>query len=257
MAYKVKEVAEWAGVSVRTLHYYDEIGLVVPEQVTLAGHRLYSNRNLERLQQVLFFREIGFSLQEIKSTLDNPDFDRKRALTAHKELLLEQKKRLEDIIATVDKTIQAVEGGYPMSKNEMFNGFDMKAIEEHKAKYAAEAREKYGDAAMDAVEKRTNSYMQEDWARYHAESEAINARIIEAMDRGPADPQVQEGVAGLRQLITRYFYDCKLEIFRGLADLYVDDPRFTANIDKKKPGYAAFLREAMILYCANQGFTKE
>src|SRR4051794_6613571 len=111
MPYKVKEVADLVGVSVRTLHQYDEIGLLVPESVNQAGYRLYTERELERLQQILFFREIGFSLHEIKEILDRPEFDRKRALEAHKELLLEKKKRLEDIIFTVDKTIQSIEGG--------------------------------------------------------------------------------------------------------------------------------------------------
>ncbi|QYR21847.1 MerR family transcriptional regulator [Paenibacillus sp. sptzw28] len=251
MSYKVKEVSEWAGVSVRTLHHYDEIGLVVPEAVTGSGHRLYSDGNLERLQQVLFFREIGFSLHEIKRIIESPDFDRKRALAAHRELLLEKKKRLEDIIATVELTLQNADGGMIMSQEELFNGFDMKDIEEHKSKYTAESREKYGDAVMDAVESRTSKYTQEDWARIHERSGQTNAKIIAAMDRGPADPQVQEGVAELRQQITDYYYDCTPEIFRGLADLYVDDPRFTKNIDKNKPGYAAFLREAMIIYCDN------
>ncbi|MCQ6561993.1 MerR family transcriptional regulator [Paenibacillus mendelii] len=252
MTYKVKDVAALAGVSVRTLHHYDEIGLVVPESVTTGGHRLYSAHSLERLQQVLFFKEIGFSLEEIKAVLDSPGFDRKHALTAHKELLEQKKRRLEEIIETVSQTIQSLDGGKAMSRDDMFNGFDMKAIEEHKTKYAAEARQKYGDA-YEATERRTNKYTKDDWARIHAENEASNAKIIAAMDRGPSDPQVQEGVGELRSHITRYYYDCTLDIFRGLADLYVDDPRFTANIDKNKPGYAAFLREAMIVYCKNQG----
>lgn len=125
MPYKVKEVADLAGVSVRTLHHYDEIGLLTPESVTTAGYRLYSERELERLQQILFFKEIGFPLQEIKTILDSPGFDRERALIAHRELLIEKKKRLEDLINTVDKTIDAVKGGIVMDKKDMFEGFDM------------------------------------------------------------------------------------------------------------------------------------
>lgn len=253
VSYKVKEVADLVGVSVRTLHHYDEIGLLTPESVNQAGYRLYSDRELERLQQILFFREIGFSLQEIKKILDDPDFDRKRALQSHKELLLEKKKRLEAIIETVDKTIESIEGGYEMSKKDMFEGFDMTPIEEHKRKYAAEARQKYGDAVMDAVEKRTDNYTKDDWAQIMAKSGSIFAKVIAAMDRGPADPQVQEAVGELRQWITDHFYDCTTEIFRGLGDLYVTDERFTANIDKYKPGLAAFLREAMHIYCDRLG----
>ncbi|MED4604239.1 MerR family transcriptional regulator [Paenibacillus validus] len=249
MPYKVKEVSEIAGVSVRTLHHYDEIGLLTPGAVNSAGYRFYTEREMERLQQILFFREIGFSLNEIKAILDSPGFDRKSALEAHRELLLEKKRRLDGMIDTVTRTIQSIEGGSAMSDKELFEGFDMTPIEEHKKKYAAEARQTYGDATMDAIEKRTNAYTKEDWARITARNEAINAKIIAAMERGPADPEVQEGVGELRQYITEHFYDCTLEIFRGLGDLYVTDGRFTANLDKNKPGYAAFLQKAMHVYC--------
>lgn len=251
MRYKVKEVAELVGVSVRTLHHYDQIGLLTPAEVSEAGYRLYTNRELERLQQILFFREIGLPLQEIKDILDRPDFDRKRALETHKELLLEKRKRLDDILATVTKTIQSIEEGTPMSDKDLFKGFDMASIEAHQKKYAAEARQKYGDAVVDETEKRTGAYTQTDWADIQSRTEAIYGQVIAHMDKGPADPQVQEAVAAWRQLITDRFYDCTPEIFRGLGDLYVQDERFTANIDKFKPGLAAFLRDAMHVYCDN------
>jgi MerR family transcriptional regulator, multidrug-efflux activator len=247
--YKVKEVAELVGVSVRTLHYYDQIGLLKPASITPAGYRLYTDKDLERLQQILFFKEIGFPLQDIKQILDSPGFDRAQALRAHKQLLLEKKKRLEEIIRTVDKTLSSIEGGIEMDKQDMFGGFDMTAIKEHQEKYAAEAREKYGKAIVDETEKRTNAYTESDWARIMGEWEAITRKIVGAMENGPADPHVQEGVAELRQHITRYYYECTPEIFRGLGELYVADERFTATFDKYREGLAAFLREAIHLYC--------
>jgi DNA-binding transcriptional MerR regulator len=252
MSYKVKEVSNLVGVSVRTLHHYDEIGLLNPEFVTSAGYRLYSDNNLERLQQILFFKELDFSLQEIKSIMDSPGFDRKKALNVHKKLLIEKKKRLERLIESVEKTMESIEGGIEMSQKEMFDGFDMSEIERHKEKYAEETREKYGasDAYKEST-KKTSTYAKEDWARIMARNEAINNKIIANMDKGPADPIVQEGIAELRQHITDSYYNCTLEIFRGLGDLYVEDERFTANIDKNKPGYAQFLREAMHYYCDN------
>lgn len=256
MPYKVKEVADLVGVSVRTLHHYDEIGLLTPQSVNSAGYRLYDSKELERLQQILFFREIGFALPDIKEILDSPGFDRKGALKAHKELLLEKKLRLEHIIDTVDQTIQSIEGGTPMSNKEMFKSFDMAPIEEHKMKYAAEARQKYGDATIDAVEKRTNKYTKEDWAAIMNESGDIYTRIVARMDEGPEDPEVQDAVASIQQWITKNFYDCTPEIFRGLGDLYVMDERFTANIDKHKEGLAVFLREAMHIYCDNLAASK-
>ncbi|MCR8643615.1 MerR family transcriptional regulator [Paenibacillus sp. N1-5-1-14] len=251
MSYKVKEVAEIAGVSVRTLHHYDEIGLLTPKSVSRAGYRLYTEYELGRLQHILFFKEIGFSLDEIKQILDNPDFDQKQALLTHRELLEQKRQRLETMIQTVNKTIESIEGGTPMSHKEKFDGFDMSAIEEYKNKYEAEARAKYGDSTMDGVNKRTSGYSKQDWSNIMGENERIYAKVIAGMDNGPTDPMVQEAVGELRAWITNNFYDCTPEIFYGLGDLYVMDERFTANIDKHKEGLAAFLREAMHVYCDN------
>ncbi|ARU60744.1 MerR family transcriptional regulator [Tumebacillus avium] len=251
MAYKVKELADLVGVSVRTLHHYDEIGLLKPGEVSEAGYRLYSTQELERLQQILFFREIGFSLQEIKEILDSPDFDRKRALAAHKEILLQKKQRLEDIIDTVNKTIASIEGGTAMSEKDMFEGFDMKQIEDHKKKYSQEARERYGDEVVDKTEKRVEGYTQDDWAKINARQGANMQKILDNMHNGPADPLVQEAVADNRQAITDYYYNCTPEIFRGLGDLYVMDERFTEFYEKIKPGLAEFMRDAMHYYVDN------
>lgn len=252
MAFKVKEVADLVGVSVRTLHHYDQIGLLNPESVSPAGYRLYTDRSLERLQQILFFKEIGFDLHEIKEILDSPGFDRRSALHTHRELLQEKKKRLEEIIRTVEKTINAMEGENVMDKKEMFSGFDMSEIEKHQAQYAEETKQKYGnsDAYQESM-KKTAKYSKEDWAKIMGDAGRIYQRIAAIMDKGPADPKVQKAVGEWRQHITNHYYNCTLEIFRGLGDLYVDDQRFTENIDKVKPGLAAFLREAMHVYCDN------
>jgi DNA-binding transcriptional MerR regulator len=252
MAFKVKEVAGLVGVSVRTLHHYDQIGLLKPESVSPAGYRLYTDRNLERLQQILFFKEIGFDLHEIKEVLDSPGFDRRNALYTHRELLLEKKNRLEEIIRTVEKTIDAMEGEMVMDTKEMFSGFDMGEIEKHQAQYAEEAKQKYenSDAYQESM-KKTAKYTKEDWAKIMADVNRIYQRIAALMDKGPADPEVQKAVGEWRRHITENFYNCTLEIFRGLGELYVEDRRFTENIDKVKPGLAAFLREAMCVYCDN------
>lgn len=253
MSYKIKDVAEMAGVSVRTLHHYDHIGLLKPETVTAAGYRLYTDHDLERLQQVLFFKELGFSLREIKKILDNPQFDRKKALIAQKKLLLEKKKRLEKIIRSVEKTIASMEGGIEMSKEDMFQAFDMSAIEKHQQKYAEEVKQTYGHTdAYKESRKKTSKYTKEDWAAIMKEMDAIYKKIADGMDKGPTDPDVQEAVHEWRQHISKNYYECNLEMFRGLGDLYVNDERFTQNIDKYRPGMAAFLREAMHHYCDRQ-----
>ncbi len=249
--YKVKEVADIVGVSVRTLHHYDQIGLLQPESITPAGYRLYTSSNLERLQQILFFKEIGFSLQEIKNVLDQPDFDRKEALKLHKDLLKKKRQRLDDMIHTVDQTIQSLEGGTAMTNEDMFKGFDMKEIEEHQKKYADEVREKYPKETVDQAQAKTSQYTKDDWQNIMEETNEIYGNIAKRMDRDPADPEVQQEVGKWKQFITENFYYCTFEIFRGLADLYVDDPRFTKNIDKHGEGLSQYLRKAMIIYCDN------
>lgn len=250
MAYKIKEVADMVGVSVRTLHHYDQIGILKPDSVTAAGYRIYTELDLERLQQVLFFKELDFSLQEIKEILDNPNFDRKHALKTHRELLIEKKKRLDQIIKSVDKTIDSIEGGKDMNNKEMFEGFDMTEIEIAKEKYADETKKKYGDSdAYKESIKKTSKYTKENWARINTISGQIYEKIVANMDKGIADVEVQKAVDELRQQITDNFYNCTIEIFRGLGELYVYDKRFTVNIDKYKEGLAKFLSEAMYYYC--------
>ncbi|MBS8264351.1 MerR family transcriptional regulator [Mesobacillus boroniphilus] len=250
--YKVKEVAEMTGVSVRTLHHYDRIGLLKPEAVSSVGYRLYSKENLERLQQILVFKEMDFSLHEIKDIIERPEFNRRENLKKHKELLLAKKKRLEGMIRTVEMTIDSIEGGYQMANKDMFKGFDMKEIEEHQKKYSEEAKERYGKETVENVEKKTAGYSSEDWGNIQGKTDEIYKRIIAGMDHGPEDPGVQRAVSDWRQFITDHYYDCRLDIFRGLGDLYVDDPRFTKNIDKYQQGLAAFFKEAIHYYCDQQ-----
>lgn len=250
--FKVKEVANLTGVSVRTLHHYDRVGLLQPEAVTSAGYRLYSDKDLERLQQILFFKEMEFTLHEIKNILDRPDFNREEVLKKHMELLLTKKKRLEKIILTVEETIASIEGGYQMEEKDMFKGFDMTEIEEHQKKYSEEAKARYGKETVEKVEKKTAGYSAEDWSGIQTKTEGIYQRLIDGMAHGPGDPDVQKAVADWRQFITDHYYECTIDIFHGLGNLYVDDPRFTKNIDKYQQGLAAFFKEAIHYYCDQQ-----
>jgi len=249
MTMQVKDVAALAGVSIRTLHHYDAIGLLTPSSTTAAGYRLYTDKDLERLQQILFFKEIGFSLQEVKEVLDSPGFDRSRALHAHKELLLEKRERMERMIQTVERTIRSIEEGQQLETERMFDGFDMKAIKAHQEKYAEEARQLYGHDVVEAAERRVSGYSQEKWADTMNAMADIFRQIAARMAFGPADPAAQQAIEAWHKFITAHYYDCTLEIFRGLGDLYVADERFTANIDKYGPGLARFMQEAMHLYC--------
>jgi DNA-binding transcriptional MerR regulator len=249
MALQVKEVSELAGVSVRTLHHYDAIGLLTPSSTTEAGYRNYNESDLERLQQIMFFKEIGFSLQEVKEVLESPGFDRTKALHAHRELLLEKRDRVDRMIQTVDNTIQSIEGGQQMAMYTMFDGFDRNQIKEQLEKYSKEARQKYGKEIVEASEARVNGYSDSKLTSIQDSIGDIYSRIASRMDQGAADPQVQESIKDWHHFISDNFYDCTFEIFRGLGELYVDDERFTANIDKNKPGLSQFLKEAMHIYC--------
>lgn len=246
MAFTVKAVADLAGISVRTLHHYDHIGLLRPAQVSASGYRLYTERDLELLQQVLFFRELGFSLPDIKAIINRPGFNRRQALMEHRQLLRERQELIGRLIDTIDRTLDTLERSTPMDKKalkEMFDGFDHTQYEE-------EARQRWGHSKEyhESVE-RTRKYTKEDWSAFKAEMAEITTTLASLMDRGPADAEVQEWVGRWHQFINNRCYTCSLEVFRGLGDLYVSDDRFTATYDQNKPGMAGFMQKAMAIYC--------
>ncbi|MHB0877213.1 MAG: MerR family transcriptional regulator [Anaerolineae bacterium] len=245
MAYTVKAVADMANVSVRALHHYDHIGLLKPASVSPAGYRLYTDADLERLQQILFFRELGFPLQEIKAVLDSPGFDRKEALIAHRRILLEKRHRLDLMVASLDRTIDAVEREEPVESQSLFEGFD-RATE---AQYREEARQRWGSEVVDESYRRVSQYSKEQWDAVQAEYSEIYQVLAGLMDRDPSDPEVQAYVDRHFRAINANFYTCSLQVFRGLGEMYVADGRFTAFYEKIKPGLAQFLSAAMSAYC--------
>ncbi|WP_105619696.1 MerR family transcriptional regulator [Vallitalea okinawensis] len=253
MAYRVKEVAQMVGISVRTLHYYDEIDLLKPDEVTEAGYRYYSDSNLEVLQQILFFKEMDFNLSEIRDILNDPSFNRKEALLTHKGFLIKKRNRLDRIINNVDKTLNTMKGEMDMNQKDMFDGFDMTEIEKYKEQYREEVREKYDTAKVKECEEKTDSYTKKDWAIIQKASEEITQSISRKMNLGPSHPEIQQLMDDYRAHITRYFYECTPEIFKGLGEMYVADPRFTAYYEKYKEGLATFMKEAIDIYYNNQG----
>ncbi|MGE5370436.1 MAG: MerR family transcriptional regulator [Solirubrobacterales bacterium] len=252
MAYQIKEVADLAGISVRTLHYYDQIGLLTPSAASPAGYRIYSDADLERLQQVLFYRELGFPLQEIKRIVGHPGFDREKALEGQRELLLQKRARFDAMIETVDQTLRTMRGDGTMSKREMFKGMAREAWDRHRSEYAEEARALYGSETVDRSDRRFEALTDDERAQAMENWEAIYKALARHIGGDPTDPEVQELVAAKRAHISRYFYDCTLEIFRGLGELYVSDSRFTKNIDRYGEGLAAFLQQAIGAYCDSQ-----
>ncbi|HEX9092542.1 MAG TPA: MerR family transcriptional regulator [Coriobacteriia bacterium] len=244
MAWTVGEVAGLAKVSVRTLHHYDEIGLLGPSARTHAGYRLYEHADLERLQQVMFFRELGFPLDEIKRLMGDPAFDRRDALRAQREMLARKARRTTEMLAAIDAALDGDERGTHMDESEMFEvfgEFDPKEYEEEVQRRWGE-----GDAYKESA-KRAARYTKEDWKRFKAESEANGVALVAAMDRGlePGDPEVMDLVEEARLLIDRWFYPCSHEMHVGLAEMYVADPRFTATYEKMHEGMARFVHDAI------------
>lgn len=244
MAYTVGEVAKLANVSVRTLHHYDELGLLIPSERSEAGYRLYTDEDLDRLQTVLFFKELGFSLEEIRDLVDDPAFDRREALIVQRDLIAEQALRFEAMLGLIDKTLVSLEGGIRMTKEEKFEVFGEFDPDE----YEDEVRERWGETdAYKESARRTARYTKDDWARFKAESEEINLAIVALMDEGvPAtDPRAMDAVDRHRLQIDTWFYPCSHEMHAGLAEMYIADPRFTATYEKIHVGMAQYVHDAI------------
>lgn len=243
MELKINEVAKLSGVTVRTLHYYDEIGLLKPSEITEAGYRLYDSTSLETLQQILFFRELDFSLNDIKEIMRNPNYDKANALTKHRELLLQKRNRIDDLVVLVDNTLK---GEYDMS----FKQFDMTEFEATKKKYAAEVKERWGStAAYNESEKKTSSYDDNQWKVLSGEGEAILQEFGENRNIQPESKEGQALVKKWQDYITANFYNCTKEILSCLGLMYIGDERFTKNIDQNGAGTAAFMASAIEIYC--------
>ncbi|MDZ5254566.1 MerR family transcriptional regulator [Clostridium sp. LIBA-8841] len=245
--YKVKEVSEITGVSIRMLHHYDKIGLLRPTAISNAGYRLYDDKDLELIQQILIYRELDFSLKEIKDILNNNNLDLRKLLKLQKQLIIDKRDKLNKIVDTIENTIKNMEGEIIMEKKGMFEGFD---IEKHNKLYEDEVEKKYGESdAYNESKKKTSKYSKEDWNNIMEEIDGVYRELAELKDRDVSDEKVQELVHNWRMLITKNFYNCSIEIFSGLADMYIYDERFTKNIDKYGEGFANFLSEAMKYYC--------
>lgn len=243
---KVKEVADLVGISVRTLHHYDEIGLLRPAHTTASGYRLYDDRDLETLQQILFFRELGFPLKKIKEIVGSPGFDRQAALELHRKMLLEKRERLDAMIETVEKTIKHAKGEIEMTNAEKFKGFDFSGGNP----YEQEARERWGDAAVDRANAK---YADKAWQNeMGSRMNAIYAKLAELREGSPSSVEAQSAIKEWYDLLNE-MGSYPPEAFKGLGQMYVDDPRFTKNIDQFGEGLAVFMRDAMAVFADRNG----
>jgi len=244
MALTVGEVAELASVSVRTLHHYDEIGLLTPSVRTESGYRLYGDADIASLQQVLFFKELGFPLGEIARIMHDPSFDRLEALRLQRRMLEDKAAQLTLMVEAVDAAIDAEKGGVTLDAKdrlEVFGDFDP-------ADYEDEVKERWGntDAYAESA-RRTKRYTKDDWKRYKAEAEANGVAMVELYDAGvaPDDPRAMDVAEEARLLIDRWFYTLSREAHTHLGDMYVADPRFKAYYEKMREGLAQWFRDAI------------
>ena len=241
--FTVKQLSKLAGVTPRTLHHYDAIGLLKPSQIGDNGYRYYGEEALLRLQQILFYRELDLPLEEISQIMGRRDFEILQALANHKTAQAKRIERLERLIVTVDNTISHLKGETNMSKKQLFAAFS----EEEQEKYAAEAEAKYDPATVKESQRKWKSYTAADKQRISDEGNQVYADLVAAMPKGADSAEVQACVERWRKHMD-YFWTPSLDQLLGLAEMYSEDPRFKANFDNFDPRLAAFMKDAVAVY---------
>lgn len=240
--YTVKQLADLAGVSRRTLHYYDEIGLLQPSARGDNDYRQYDDTSLFRLQQILFYRELGLDLQQIKEILDDPDFDLVSALQSHRHTLQAKIKRLQTLVQTIDTTILHLVGEVDVSKKNIFHGFSEEKLEQ----YEKEAIDNWGEGAAESI-KLWHSYSDERKEAIMQEGSDIYQEIVANMDKGANSPEIRVLLLRWHEHL-RYFYEPTIEVLGGLGDMYFDHPDFNATFTRIHPDLPAFLKKAIAIY---------
>lgn len=241
--YTVKQLARLAGVSVRTLHHYDDMGLLKPTSRSPGGYRLYGESELLRLQQILLYRETGIPLIEIARLLDDPSFDRIQALERHREVLLRETERMWRLAATVEKTLKTLKGETTMTDEELYDGIPAETA----ARWQTEARQMFSAETMEESQRRLRRLTNGEWQKIRQEGEDVAAGLAPLMVQRADSAQAQKAIARHHAWIEN-FYTCGPERYRGLADLYVDHDEFRAYYDRFAPGLAVYMRECMLVF---------
>jgi len=245
--FTVKQLSKLAGVTPRTLHHYDAIGLLKPSSIGDNGYRYYGEESLLQLQQILFYRELEMPLEDIKKIMGRRDFDVLAALESHKDALKKRIERTEHLLQTVDNTINDLKGKKKMNPKGLFEGFS----EEEQEKLAEEAAQTWDAETVRTSNKKWKSYSDAEKKKILDEGKALYTGLTAVMSNGAASKDVQAIIARWHKDL-QYFWSPNDEQLLGLADLYNDDPRFKANYEKVHPGLAEFLREAVKVYVKNR-----
>lgn len=254
MEYTVQKLANLAGISARTLRYYDEMDILKPARINSSGYRIYGQSEVDKLQQILFYRELGVNLDSIKEIVKASSFDRAAALREHREKLLAKREQLDLLLANVDKTIALVEGRTNMTDKEKFTGFKQKMIDENEKKYGEEIRKKYGNETIDQSNKKVMNMTEEDYKAVTNLEKQVLETLAQAFESGDPAGELGQKTAELhKKWLTYYWSGYSKEAHASLAQMYIDDERFKAYYDKKQPGGAEFLRDAIHIYTGMQG----
>ncbi|MBP7966865.1 MerR family transcriptional regulator [Candidatus Woesebacteria bacterium] len=248
MRYTVHQLANLSGISVRTLHYYDEIGLLKPSYVADNGYRYYEEVELFRLQQILFFKELDFSLENIGEIMHSTSFNRLEALQDQQKLLEKEQKRILKLLITIEKTINSLKKGEKMNTADIFEPFTDEELEQLKQ----ESKQKWGNTeAYKQSAERTKHWQKADYDRIKAEGLALAKKLALAMDLDIKSGEVQMLIKEHYASIS-IFYDCSLDFYKNLGKMYTEDPRFTKYYDTFRPGLAVWLQGAIEYYCNTQ-----
>lgn len=252
MEYTIQKLSRLAGISTRTLRYYDEIGILKPARINSSGYRIYGQKEVDLLQQIMFYREMGVNLDTIKDIISSKDFDELEALNHHLTKLLAQKQQLELLIDNVTKTMEYKKGMISMQDKEKFEGFKKKLVEDNEQKYGKEIREKYGDDQVEESNRKMLNMTKEQYDQFEKLSQEVLDTLEEAYATGDPAGELAQKVADLhRQWLGFTWKTYSKEAHAGVAQMYVDDQRFTEYYDKRQPGLAQFLRDAVMIYTGN------
>lgn len=251
MEYTVQKLGNLAGISTRTLRYYDEIGLLKPARKSSSGYRIYGQPEVDKLQQILFYRELGLELEQIKNIVNDPGFNGSQALEEHREKLLTKRMQLDLLIINVEKTISAKGGESIMADKEKFEGFKQKLVDDNEQQYGDEIRDKYGDDVVDQSNAKMLNMSEEKYQAFTLLEQQVLDRLADAIKTGDPSSELAQQTADLhRQWLGFTWPSYSKEAHMGLAEMYVADERFAAYYDKVQPGAAQFLRDAIAAYTA-------
>jgi DNA-binding transcriptional MerR regulator len=254
MEYTIQKLAKLAGLSTRALRHYDAIGLLKPKRISLNGYRIYGAAELDQLQQILFYRELGVSLNEIKQVVSSSLFSKSAALTEHYAKIMQKRSQLDLLIANIEKSIALAERGAPMSDQEKFEGFKQKMIDDNERKYGREVRVKFGEVEINQSNLKMRKMSAEQHAALIKLSGEVNETLLLAFKMGDPGSELAMQACDLHKQWLMFFWPrYTKEAHMALAQMYVDDERFTMYYEKIAPGCTVFLRDAMRLYTGFKG----